>query len=81
MTGRSVTWQILIQSDVEPYETITRLLDEADCQLHWCRDVDPPPEADYAPIDVISTSGSLPLTPDLIQLSVPPAVVTHLGDV
>ena len=74
-----MTWQVLIQSDVEPYETITRLLDEADCNLHWWRDVEPPHDADYAIIDGIYSYGHFPVTPELMKRCGRLKVVSNFG--
>jgi len=62
-----MTWEVLIQSDVEPYERITQLLDKAGCNLHWWRDVEPPTDVDYAVIDGIYVYGHFPVTPQLMR--------------
>ncbi len=74
-----MTWQVLIQSDVEPYETITRLLDEGDCHLHWWRDVAPPEDADYTSIDGIYVYGHFAVTPELMKRCGRLKVVSNFG--
>ncbi|HJP33805.1 MAG TPA: D-glycerate dehydrogenase [Candidatus Latescibacteria bacterium] len=74
-----MTWQVLIQSDVEPYETITRRLDEGDCHLHWWRDVTPPEDADYTSIDGIYVYGHFAVTPELMKRCGRLKVVSNFG--
>ena len=63
-----MAWQVLIQSDVELYVTITKLLDEADVELHWWKGLTPDPDTDF---DVFWTAGA---TSDRFQVVTPDEV-------
>jgi|APSaa5957512622_1039677.scaffolds.fasta_scaffold51976_1 glyoxylate reductase len=74
-----MTWQVLIQSDVEPYETVTRLLAAADCKLHWWRGIEPPEDIDYSIIDGIFTYGHFAVTPELMARCGQLKVISNFG--
>jgi glyoxylate reductase len=79
MSDASQTWQVLIQSDVVPYATITRLLDASNCCLHWWRDVEPPEDADYSIIDGIYSYGHFPVTRALMERCRQLKIVSNFG--
>jgi glyoxylate reductase len=71
--------QVLIQADAEPYETITRLLDDAGVVLHRWRDSDPPDDVDYHGIDAIYSYGHFPVTRALMERCGRLKVVANFG--
>ena len=74
-----MTWQVLIQSDVEPYVTITRLLDQADIELHWWRDHEPDPDTNFDVIDAIYAYGHFSVTRELMQKCPRLKIVANFG--
>lgn len=74
-----MTWQILIQSDVEPYETALHLLGEADCQLHWWREPEPPTDVDYEAIDGFYVYSHMWVSRELMALCPKLKVVSNFG--
>ncbi|SVC73714.1 uncharacterized protein METZ01_LOCUS326568, partial [marine metagenome] len=45
-----MAYQILVQSDVDPYEAILPLLSDS-CQIHMWREEEPPADTDFAAIE------------------------------
>lgn len=74
-----MTWQVLIQSDVEPYETITQLLDQADIQLHWWRDAAPDPGTAFDVMEGIYSYGHFAVTDELMQRCPQLKIVSNFG--
>ena len=74
-----MSWQVLVQSDVDPYTTVTRLLAEAGCQLHWWRDVEPPEDVDYDRIDGIYVYGHYHVGRELMARCRQLKVVSNFG--
>ncbi len=74
-----MSWQVLIQSDVVPYEPITRLLAASDCCLHWWRDAEPPRDIDYSVIDGIYSYGHFPVTRELMERCGRLKIVSNFG--
>ena len=74
-----MTWKVLIQSDAEPYETVTRLLAEADVELHWWREAQPPADAPYAELEAIYVYGHYAVSEDLLARCPRLRVVSNFG--
>lgn len=72
-------WQVLVQADVEPYTTVTRLLVEAGCDLRWWRDAEPPADLDWAAIDGIYSYGHLRIGRELMARCPRLKVVSNFG--
>jgi glyoxylate reductase len=74
-----LSWQILIQSDVPPYETVMRLLDEAGCQLHWWREHEPPEDVDYSILEGFYVYGHFHVSRETMARSPKLKIVSNFG--
>ncbi|MBT3345251.1 MAG: D-glycerate dehydrogenase [Gemmatimonadetes bacterium] len=74
-----MSWQVLIQSDVEPYVTITELLGQADIKLHWWRDEAPEADTDFGVIDAIYSYGHFAVTGALMRQCPQLKIVSNFG--
>ena len=72
-------WRILMQSDVEPYETVIRLLHEAGCELDWWREPEPPPGVDYGAIDGIYVYSHMWVSRELMARCPKLRIVSNFG--
>lgn len=72
-------WQVLIQADVEPYATVTRLLAEAGCDLHWWREAEPPADLDWGAIDGIYSYGHYRVSRQLLARCGRLRIVSNFG--
>lgn len=72
-------WRILMQSDVEPYETVMRLLEEAHCELDWWREEEPPPGLDYGALDGIYVYSHMWVSRELMTLCPKLKIVSNFG--
>lgn len=74
-----MTWQVLIQSDVEPYVRITELIGAQDIQLHWWRDDAPDEDTPFDTIDAIYSYGHFAVTGDLMRRCPKLKIVANFG--
>ena len=72
-------WTILMQSDVEPYETVLRLLREAGCELAWWREPEPPPGVDYGTIEGIYVYSHMWVSRELMSRCPRLSIVSNFG--
>ena len=72
-------WQILMQSDVEPYETVMRLLREAGCELTWWREPEPPAGVDYGAVDGIYVYSHMWVSRELMARCPRLSIVSNFG--
>ena len=72
-------WRILMQSDVEPYETVMRLLGEAGCELDWWREPEPPPGVDYGAIEGIYVYSHMWVSKELMARCPKLRIVSNFG--
>jgi len=74
-----MAWQVLIQSDVELYVTITKLLDQADVELHWWKGLTPDPDTAFDVIDAIYVYGHFSVTRELMMNCPRLKIVANFG--
>ena len=72
-------WRILMQSDVEPYETVLRLLREAGCELAWWREPEPPAGIDYGAVDGIYVYSHMWVSRELMARCPKLRIVSNFG--